>query len=324
MPGIVQSGSYANPRLDLGQAFMEHMWQPADMIGLGVYAPIGVTRKEGTFSKINRESLLRPGRTPKRAAKSPYERDGFEAEDQAYACVERGHEVPVDASDVNFYRNDFDAEMVAARLALWRVLYDQENDIATSVLDGTVTFTVANGRRTDVATAWGLPAATIIGDVQSAKEAVRGRTGLEANTLAIGAGVVPFLLKNSEIRESLKYVELASIDAIKNALRAVLGLDNVLIGKAVTNSAKEGQPFSKSDVWSNIWAAVCRTAPAGSGMDMPSVGRTLFWTSDTPTESALIEDYVEAQTRSRVIRARSFAAELEIDPDFEQLLDIAG
>lgn len=323
MTGITQSGSYANPRLDLGEAMWEFLFSPADFIGSRLYASFGVPKKSASFPKIRREDLLKPGSKVKRAPKAKYERDGFSPEDDSYTCVERGHEIPLDESDIAFYASDFDAEMVAAEMALWRVLYDQEQDIANTVLDGTTTYTVANGRRTDITTAWSNVAATIISDVVTAVESVRSRTGTKANTLAIGAAVLPFLLKNTEIRDAISPTRLPGVDAILAALAALFGLDQVLIGNGVYNSAKKGQSFAKSDIWTSGWAVVARCAMPGQNLATPCVGRTLYWTAES-NESALIEDYIEPQTRSKVIRARSFATEKEIDPDFQQLLDIAG
>ena len=69
MAGIVSS-SYAVPRLDLGEAFMEYMLSPTKFVGTQFLGSLPVSRKEGTFSKITRESLLRPGASVKRAPKA--------------------------------------------------------------------------------------------------------------------------------------------------------------------------------------------------------------------------------------------------------------
>jgi hypothetical protein len=321
--GIVHSGSYGSPRLDLGEAMMEFIINANEFIGTRVWPWFKTSRKKASFSVITRESLLRPGKNVKRAPKSAYQRDEFEPEDKSYECVERGHEAMLDDSDRAHYQHDFQAERLCVQVAMRRVKLDQEIDIAASVFDGTTNFTVANGKRTDVSTAWTNAGADIIGDVQTAKEAVRGRVGDYANALIIGASQVPNLLKNTAIRSALGDDKEKGIKFILDRLRALLGIEHVLIGTAVYNTADEGQAYSGSDVWGSGWASVARIATDNDPLQMPSFGRSMLWVEDSP-EAVMVEDYPEAQTRSQVYRARMHADELLIDTAFAQLLDTAG
>ncbi len=318
---IDYGGGYATPRLDLGEAFKEYMTEEGDFIGMQVLGSFMTPKKKATFSKITRESLLQTVDT-KRAPRTAYNRDTFEGSDQAYACEERGFESPLDDGDRAFYASDFDAEATAASVAWWRVMYDIEQAVA-DVMHNTTTFTTGNGLRTDVSTAWSTATADINNDVQNAKEAVRARTGMMPNALIIGAGVVPFLLRNDDLISNLQHTTFPTVQAKMDALAAYFGLDRLLIGKAVYNSADKGQTFSGTDVWSNIWASVARVCMPGESLQNPCVGRTMIWEADTP-EAVMVEEYREEQTRSNIYRARAFTDELLIDASFAQLLDIAG
>jgi hypothetical protein len=319
---VTYNGAYANPRLDLGEAFWEYMFTADTYIGTSVFAPFDVPRKEGTFSKITREKLLQPGDV-KRAARSAYNRDEFGAEDQTYACVERGREVALDHSERELYKYDFDAELASSRLAWNHILLAQEQDIATAVLDGTTTFTTANGRRTDVAAAWSTATTDIIGDVLAARESIRSRTGLDANAMVIGAVDLPNLISNTAIRNSIQYTRVASVAEILDALAALFGIEKIFVGKAVRNTGLEGAAATVTDVWGTGWASIMRVAMPNDNLSTPCYGRTLMWKDDTPG-GALMETYEEPQTRSTIFRARLHADELEIDPDFAQLLDTAA
>ncbi len=320
---VIYSGSYTTPRADLGQAFLEYAYDPESaFIGTKVFGLFDVKRKAGTFSKLERESLLRKDAV-KRAPKSAYDRGDFRPVDQSYECVERGHEIALDHGEREYYANDFDAELQSSKIAMWRVMLDQEVDIASAVFDGTTNFTTANGLRTDVTTTWATATTDILADVFSAKEKVRGRTGHDPDTFIIGAVDLKNLLNNEGVRDALKYTQQANYQSVLSALGSLFGLEKVYIGKGVYNSAKEGQTFSGTDIWGTGWAMVAKTAAPGAPLYEPCMGRTPMWVSDTP-ESVMVEEYEESQTRSTIYRARSFCDELMIDTSFAQLLDTAA
>lgn len=321
--GILHSGAYGSPRLDLGEAVLEYMLQADEFIGTKVFPIFKVQRKSAEFPVINRESWLRPGTGVKRAPKTSYTRDEFETEPRTYSCIERGHEAQLDDSERALYEHDFAAEVACSKLAMRRVLLDQEIDIAAIVFDGTTNFTVANGRRTDVAVAWSNPAADIIGDVVRAREAVRNRVGAYGDALAIGAATMVSMLTNTALRAALGADKDKTIQFILDRLRQMFGVEDILIGKAVYNSADEGQAYSGTDVWGSGWASVFKRSSEGDPLQQPHFGRTMLWVEDSP-EAVMVEDYPEAQTRSQVYRARNHCDEMLGDANFAQLLDIAG
>lgn len=321
--GILHEGAYGSPRLDLGEAVLEYMLQQDEFIGTKVFPIFRTQRKAAEFTAITIESWLRRGANVKRAPKTSYERDEFEVEARSYSCVERGHEAQLDDSERALYQHDFAAEVACSKLAMRRVLLDQEIDIAAAVLDGTTTFTVANGRRTDVATAWSTKTADIIEDVLAAREAVRNRIGAYGDAMAIGAPVLTSLLKNTGLRSAIGSDMDKSIGVIMDRLKQLLGLEEIFVGKAVYNSADEGQAYTGADVWGSGWALVFKRTREGDPLQEPHFGRTMLWTEDSP-EAVMVEDYPEAQTRSHVYRARNHCDEYMGDPRFAQLLDIAG
>lgn len=324
MTGVVHAAGDPAVRLELGMAFREYVMDPNDFIGVQVLGSYPVRRKVGKWPKLLKEHFLRAAERVKRAAGTNVSRSGIKSDDLTYTCVQRAHETKIPQEDLELYSSEYEVEQAALEHAFHKVVLDQEVDIAAAIFDGTTSFTVANGRRTDVTTAWGTASADIIGDVQSAKESVRSRTGNNPNTLIIGAAVVPMLMKNSGLRDALKYTERAGIEAMKAALGALLGLDRILIGGAVQNTANEGATASIADIWGSGWAAIARTAAPGSSLATPCIGRSLFWIDDANTETAMVEQYREPGTRSNVYRALSHADELLTDLDQLQLLDIAG
>jgi len=321
---IVNTSGTPIVRADLGEAYKEYVMAPETYIGVRVLGSYPVARKAAKWPKVLREQYLRAAEGIVRAAGAHYSRGKVKTEDLFYQCKERGREEKLPHEERALYASEYDAEMVTTEEAVNKVVLNQEIAIAAMIFDGTTNFTVGNGRRTDVTTAWALPAADIIGDVVDAVEKVRQRTGMDADTLVIGKAVIPYFLKNTAIRDAIKYTELAGVEAIKRSLSALFGLEKILIGGGVQNTANDGATPVISDIWSPIWASVCKTASPGDSLARPSLGRTLFWTNDADTESALVEEYEEAQTRSTIYRARSNAAEIFTDLGLAQLLDIAA
>lgn len=315
------TGGYASPRLDLGEAFKEYMMEVENYIGMKALASFKSPRKAATFSKRRRRSMLKRVDV-KRAPRADYNRSNLEATDDSYECFERGQEALLDDGERNLYKHDFDAELGSSEEA-WMTVMDAIEQACADVVFNTTTFTTGNGHRTDVAAAWGTASTDIKGDIQDAKEAVRQRTGMEANALIIGAGVLPFFLKNDDLINALQYTRIPGVKEQLSRLSEYFGLEKILVGKAVYNSADEGQNESISDVWSNTFASVARVAEPDSPLSTPAVGRVVIWEEDTP-DAVMMEEYREEARRSTVFRARAFTDEKLIDKSFAQLLDIAA
>ena len=321
--GIGYSGAYSVPRLDLGEAFMEFMFNQTDHIGLELMPPFESALREATFSKIVRESILRTVDL-KRGVTGNYNRDEFEAEDDSYRCNEYGHEVPLGDVDRRRFRRDFDAESQSAMHAWRRVLFGHELRVRNLIVD-TVNFTTGNGLRTDVAVAWSAPQSTILSDARTAIDAIRARTGMEPNIWWVGYKTISSLLVNQEIGDALRHVEKLTLDVIEDNLPRLVGLpagSRVLVGRGVTNTANKGQAAVLSDIWDgDTWSGFMRV-PMGD-LSEPGFGRTVLWTDDSP-DTVTVEEYREEQRRATIYRARQFTDEKVIDRSFAQLLDIAA
>ena len=133
--------------------------------------------------------------------------------------------------------------------------------------------------------------------------------------------------------------ETQAVDAVKEALTRAglggelsadarelladyLGLERVIVAKATTNSANEGQPFVGGRIWSNLYAMLAIISSAGPA-PTPGIGRSPLWTADSPTP-IVVESYREEQTRNDIFRVRHTLDELIVDKYFGHLLKIAA
>lgn len=329
--GIGYSGAYTAPRVDLGEAFDEYAFNLDWMIGMKLFAPLEVPRKEATFPKITRENRLR-NENLRRGAAGDYNRTSFEAEDQTYRCEEYGLESRVGDDERSLYANDFDAEFEATRLVFERLILGHEIRVRDILMGAG--FTVAIGNRTDVAVAWAQPQADIIQDYLTAIEAVRIRTGMRPNVAWISAVSVPDLIVNQGIRDSIQHVGIPTASMVLGQLPGLLGVEQMVVAGSVVNAAIEGQAAALGDIWRDPGivvggelnqrrAGVAVVAPQNATIKTPCVGRTFMWAQDSPSQ-VVVEEYRDEPKRSTIYRARHNVDELLIDASFAQLLDIAG
>jgi hypothetical protein len=317
--GIKQSGTRATPRMDLGVAVMEHIGQENQFIGTRVFPVFETNKKESSFAKITRESMAKTVDT-KRSKGSGYNRGGFETEDGSYTCEENGHEIPVDDGEREMYRSDFEAEFVASKIAMNRVLLNQEIRIKNLIFN-TSTFTGSDLYTDRSSAPWDTAGSDVLSHVRTAKKKVRQNCGLKPNALIIGDQTLENLKSNTGIKDSIKYVKEMTDEALREALAGLFGLEQVIVGGAIYDSADEGQDFSASDIWADDYAMIARIATDGRDFSQPALGRTFLWTADSP-ENAMVEEYRDESIRSDVYRSRQHTDEILIDKYFGHLLEV--
>lgn len=316
--------TYATPRADLGVAVFEYMMEQRDYVGTRALPLTPVPRKSGTYSKIQRESLLR-ARNVERGPGGTYNRDTFDAEDQAYTCKNYGIETLLDDSDRENYRLDFDAEMVAVENGMHIVLREQEKRIAKALdMDGSTpaTWTGATLYTDNSGTPWTTTSTDVITQILAAKEKVRTLTGLEPDTLLINQTNFNRLKNIDDLVGRVGNVTIATDDAMAASMASLLGVRQILVGRAFKNTANEGAAFSGSAIWSNLYAMVMVTAPSGQMSPAPTVGRTFLWESMSP-EIVDIVQYRAEDRDSDVFKIRQYTHELVVDASYAHLMKVA-
>jgi hypothetical protein len=305
-------------RPDLG-SFME-MDVAADQAGFiagGVLPVLNVAKQTGYFGKLRREDMLQT-RDTQRAPGGGYARQQFKFTDDSFTCVEHGAEEPVDDRESEMYSDYFDAESLAAIRARDAVLRNREIRVADAIFN-TTTWTA-----TSVTNEWDdLTNATPIDDVEGRVQALYD-AGVVANTLIVTWKVFRNLRNCQQIRDRIDSSgagdrSLASdISAAK--LAEIFDLDRVLVGRGIKNTANQGQSVSLTPIWSNEYAAVCRTATSNDIRE-PCVGRTFHWSEDGSTFGGTIESYRDESVRSDIIRVREDTDENIIYTTALELLD---
>lgn len=284
-------------------------------IGLRVMPIFRVDEAVGQYPVIPAEVMFSVPDT-RRAPRSPYPRSDWEWEWDTYATQENGWEEAVDDKEVNLYKRYFDAEKLAGIRALKIILRNQEKRIAGAV------FSESNFTAHAVTNEWDDHAnATPIDDVKAGRKAIHETIGVEPNTLIISYTTFLDLGMCGQIVDRIKYtnpaVQRGEIQA--PLLAQAFGVDQILIGGSLYNGAQKGQDAELSSIWDNEYAMLCRTSDSGMLTEMPSLGRTFLWTTDSPTNT-VVESYRDETIRGDVIRVRHETDEEFISPECGYLL----
>jgi hypothetical protein len=141
--------------------------------------------------------------------------------------------------------------------------------------------------------------------VIAGKQAMRAASGLEPNVLVMSKKVFENLLLSAEVSNVFQYtnpIQSGTMEGQRRVLAQYLGVDEILVGGAIKDSAKKGQSFSIADIWDDEYVGLVKTA-SGMNLREPALGRTFLWTGDSPS-IITTESYREEQTRSDVYRVR--------------------
>ena len=306
MPRPTSSTTIQRP--DLGALAYEYLLSASQrgFIGTAVMPVFEVPEKAADYPVIPIESMLKAQDT-KRAARGKYNRGNWEFETGTYDCTEYGWEEPIDDSELRLYDRFFDVEMAATEIATDIILRDHERRVATKLESG--------GADSSVTNEWDDAAnATPHSDIETARLAMRAASGLTPNAIAMSYKVFRNALTTAEIQDAFKYtnpIEIGGEEAQRRVLAQYFGVDQILVGGAIQDTAAKGQSASLGDIWDDEYVHLLRTSDGGPRLREPAYGRTFLWFEDAP-QIVVVESYREEESRSTIIRTRQHVDEAVI------------
>lgn len=253
-----------------------------------------------TFGKIPLKELLKRADV-RRGSKGNYNRIDWSFTTDSYATEEYGLEGVVDQRNARKYANYIDAEASTARLVLHQVLLEAEYRVRDLLFPGTYTPTPINDEWDDAANA------EPIDDVEAACRRVFAATGIWPNAIVFNEIVFRNLCLCEQIIERIHATgagdRVKATDINTAMLAACFRIPNVIVSKAVGNSADEGQAATPGHIWTNEYAAVGVIATSQDIVE-PCLGHTFHWAGDGSQPGGLIETYESQETRGDVVRVR--------------------
>jgi|GEM_PF-2717377 len=154
--------------------------------------------------------------------------------------------------------------------AIWCA--DQVNSKIEKKLADTVFTSDVWGTTNTTATDWDdYDSSTPIDDIETAKWTIMSNTGMDANTIVLGAEVWKDLKRNPEVLDLLGAHERGTMTP--ETLAALLDVNRILVGKASYTATKEGQ---SSITISKVWGqnALVAYVPSAPGIMTPAAAYT--------------------------------------------------
>ncbi len=316
----MQYDSYNAPRVDIGGPLYEFpIAADLGLVGGQILPEHNVGEEAGNFTAFIRENMRIPDTLHADGTGSA--RGVSKAEDSNYATLEYWYEETLTKKKRKRYMNDFDASLATARFAMVKAEMAREKRIADAVFN-TTTWT-GSDLFTTIGTNWSDAGADIIGDVQAANEKVENFSGMMPNALYLSRINRKYFVKNTAIKDAVKYTSLFDFEAMDSAIAGLLDLERIIWTGGVYNSANQGAAYASARIWSSSYAAVGVLA-RGPEMDLeesPHLGRTMKWSEMGPNVIN-VDTYFEDQTKSEVHRVTSNVQEKIFDPYTQHLMKI--
>jgi len=313
---MIQQATRSVPREDLGVAFHEFDTSVDGFIANEALPPTTVGKKAATMGVITRENNKRANADHANGA--AFNRVTLISEDKSYACVDHGLEGQLTDEDRATYETDYNAEYETVQSTTRKMYIEREIRVAAALFN-TTTFTGTALYTDNSASPWDNIATTIIAQVIAAKKRVRLNCGVMPDTMLIGQTSLENLLLNTQIRTQFPGANLITLAMIQQALGAIFGLQNLIVGKVGYDSADEGQNFSASEIWSDDYALIYKRHVGGRAT--PGLGRNVEW-NGVDGGLGQVKEYREEQTESDIYRVRDFSFEWIFDAYFGHLMKI--
>jgi len=209
-----------------------------------VLPPVPVAKESAAYWVYDKSRMDAPD--SKRAPRSNYNRVDWNTSTDTYLAEQYGLEGEIDDEERKNAASPLDLDVDTTEIVTDMVLNNREKRVADLVLStGTVTQNVTLAgvdQWSDYANSDPLD------DLKTARTTIyTGAPGYAPNVMTMGYLVFEAIKLHPDIKEIVKYTERAIIT--KQILAAVFEVDEVLVGKVIRRTSKEGAADAFGDVW---------------------------------------------------------------------------
>ena len=245
-------------------------YKNAKYIGMDVFPKVPVNHKSDYYYIFTKgdwfrdeAGLVAPG------AKAP--EGGYTVSSATYTCEVYGWTTPVYDQVKANADSVFRLEAEAVEFSTDKILLKIEREVASLLFTSS---NWANSTTLSGTSQWSdYSNSDPFGNLRTAIETVHKSAGVKPNTIVMGQEVWNKLADHPDLLDRVKYSERGIVGP--ELLAAALGVDRVLIGEAVYNTAAEGATTSMSFIWGkHCWVGYVPPAP---GIRVPAAGYTFWW-----------------------------------------------
>lgn len=290
--------TYVNPLLtDVSVAYSNDQY-----VADSLFPTVVVEKETGVYFVMDKENLRAPA-DARRAEFGRANRVINTLRQEAFALEEKSLESPISDRIMRQYSDPFNPKANATKLVTDKLMLDKEKDLQAVLLNAAGT-----NNSLDAGGAWSTASTDIVGQVRAGRNYVQKNTGKKANTLLLGKPALDSLLKNQNFIDSIKYVQVVTEEALKNAIKNYFDVERVLFGEAIENTAKEGQTDVLDFVWGDM-AVVAYVAP-NPALETPSAGYHLQL-----RDARFVDEWYEQAIKTTFVRANDQFDSKIVDQD---------
>lgn len=213
-----------------------------------VFPMLNVKKETGLIGKFDKENLRAP-QTSLRGDYARSERIDYGVSMVNYGpLLEHSIEVPLSQRLLDEAADPFDPQRNATETATEKIWIEKELGIA-GFLSNSSNLVSGNFVTLAGATQWNTGTSTPFSDIQTGADTVLAKSTKKPNVLVLGRQVYSGLINNTALVTRLQYVARATNQEMGNALADLFGVEKVIVGEAIANTAAEGQADATGYIW---------------------------------------------------------------------------
>lgn len=184
----------------------------------------------------------------------------------------------------------------ATRFVTQQLTLKRDVDFATTFFATSTWTGSSTGSDITPGTKWDTSSGDPIKDIRAQIKAMKKKTGIKPNKMVFGRTAWDVVLDNPAVIDRIKYGQSSPNNPAftnEQTLCAILGLEQIIVGDTVQNTANEGAADSMSFIFTEDSALLLYAAPT-PGILMPSAGYIFTW-----------RQYLAASSGLRIMRMRN-------------------
>lgn len=277
--------------IDVALTNVSIAYRPGKFIADQVFPPVPVTKVSNKYFIYLKADWLRREAAP-RAMGTRAARGDYGLTTGNYACVEYAMAKGVPDELVQNADDPLRPDVDATQWATNQVALEYEANVAG------IAFGTGWAASATPSVLWSNDTSDPLGDMETGMNTVVGTIGLDANKGVIGRGLWRYAKNHPDIVDRIKYGAGPTSPAAVTvaAVAGLVGLDQLLIGAAINDTAAEGATSSLAYLWGNhLLLAYVTNAPS---LMNPSAGYVFNF------KNREVSRFREDQERQDVIEAR--------------------